>query len=52
MVPRPTCAALLIHDGWEGKDFQQYLGHASYVTTMNVYGHLFESRKTDTALVA
>jgi integrase len=40
---RPTCASLLIAQGAHAKEIQVRLGHASIVTTMNVYGHLLPS---------
>lgn len=39
---RHTHASLLIAAGWSAKKVQMRLGHASYTTTMNVYGHLFD----------
>lgn len=40
---RHTCASLLIAQGAHAKEIQVRLGHASIVTTMNVYGHLLPS---------
>jgi integrase len=40
---RHTFVALRIAAGAHPKQIQEEAGHASYNTTMNVYGHLFES---------
>ncbi len=40
---RHTCASLLIAQGAHAKEIQVRLGHASIITTMNVYGHLLPS---------
>jgi integrase len=40
---RHTHASVLIEKGWSAKKIQIRLGHASYQTTMNVYGHLMNS---------
>jgi integrase len=39
---RHTHASLLIHAGWTPKKIQHRLGHASFVVTMNIYGHLWD----------
>lgn len=39
---RHTHASLLIAERWHTKKIQVRLGHASYQTTMNVYGHLMD----------
>ena len=39
---RHTHASLLIKERWHTKKIQVRLGHASYQTTMNVYGHLMD----------
>ena len=38
-----------VEAGAHPKEIQEEAGHASYNTTMNVYGHLFESRGERTA---
>lgn len=42
---RHTCASLLIDKGFQIKDIQEWLGHASIQTTANIYGHLDVARK-------
>jgi integrase len=39
---RHTCAAILIGQGWNPKQIQARLGHATVRTTLDRYGHLFE----------
>jgi len=39
---RHSCAAILIAEGWNPKQIQERLGHASIRTTLDRYGHLFE----------
>ncbi|HYN35363.1 MAG TPA: site-specific integrase [Actinomycetota bacterium] len=39
---RHTCAAILTGQGWNPKQIQSRLGHASIRTTLDRYGHLFE----------
>ena len=46
---RHTCATLLIARGKHPKDIQEWLGHSSYVVTMDVYGHFFPERLDDIA---
>lgn len=41
---RHTQASELIRDGWLPIEVQHRLGHASYNTTMNIYGHLWQDR--------
>ncbi len=38
-----------IEAGAHPKEIQEEAGHSSYNTTMNIYGHLFESRGEKTA---
>lgn len=38
---RHSCASLLIEDGANVKDIQEYLGHSSPSITLDVYSHLF-----------
>ena len=40
---RHTCASILISQGAHPKEIQARLGHASIITTMDRYGHLFPS---------
>lgn len=42
---RHTCASILINNGAEAKDLQYWMGHSTITTTMNIYGHLFQTRK-------
>lgn len=43
---RHTTASLLIADGYQLKDIQEWLGHSDIGTTANLYGHLsFEAKK-------
>jgi hypothetical protein len=40
---RHTAVALAVAAGAHPKEIQELCGHASITTTLNVYGHLFES---------
>ena len=40
---RHTCASILIAQGAHPKEIQARLAHASIMTTMDRYGHLFPS---------
>lgn len=40
---RHTHASDLIRRGWHAKKIQRRLGHATYQTTMNIYGHLMDN---------
>ena len=42
---RHSCASLLINQGFNLKDVQEWLGHADIQMTANVYGHLDIARK-------
>ena len=42
---RHTCASLLLSAGAPLKDVQDWLGHADYNTTANIYGHIGMDRK-------
>jgi integrase len=44
---RHTCAAILTGQGWNPKQIQQRLGHASIRTTLDRYGHLFEGHDAE-----
>ena len=39
---RHSCAAILIGQGWNAKQIQERLGHASTRTTLDRYSHLFD----------
>jgi len=43
---RPYFASVLIRSGASVKVIQARLGHASAKTTLDVYGHLFPTRRT------
>lgn len=41
---RHTCASLLLKNGVQMKQIQEWLGHSSYNTTVNIsYGHTYQS---------
>ena len=42
---RHSCASILYDRGWEEKDISEWLGHSDIETTMNIYAHIFFSRK-------
>ena len=44
---RHTCASILLSDGMELKDVQEWLGHANISMTADVYGHLDINRKKE-----
>jgi integrase len=44
---RHTCAAILTSQGWNPKQIQSRLGHASIRTTLDRYGHLFEGHDAE-----
>lgn len=46
---RHSCASLLIAQGFDMKDVQEWLGHADYSTTANLYAHLNPKRKNTMA---
>jgi integrase len=46
---RHSAAALLIAQGVHAKAIQEPLGHSSVAFTLQVYGHLFEESKRETA---
>lgn len=48
---RHSCASLLIKNGVDMKQIQQWLGHSSYNTTANIYAHLDNASKMETAKV-
>lgn len=47
---RHSCASLLINQGFNLKDVQEWMGHADIKMTANIYGHLDVKRKQDMAL--
>ena len=42
---RHTCVSILISEGANPKDIQEWVGHASIEETMDTYGHLFPNAK-------
>ena len=44
---RHTCAAILIAQGWNPKQIQARLGHASVKTSLDRYGHLFDGHDVE-----
>ncbi len=46
---RHTCASLLLKNGVNMKDIQEWLGHSDYTTTANFYAHLDTHSKTTSA---
>jgi site-specific recombinase XerD len=46
---RHSAASLLIAQGAQAKAIQEMLGHSSVAFTLQVYGHLFEEAKRETA---
>lgn len=42
---RHSCASLLVANGFNLKDIQEWLGHADIQTTANIYAHLDSERK-------
>jgi integrase len=44
---RHTCATLLLAAGVDPKRVQETLGHESFNTTMDTYGHVLPSMKRD-----
>lgn len=47
---RHSCASLLVANGFNIKDIQEWLGHADIQTTANIYAHLDNERKKNIAL--
>jgi len=48
---RHSCASLLLANGVSLKEIQEWLGHADFSTTANLYAHLDKSTKTNSANV-
>lgn len=46
---RHSCASMLIALGVPMKDVQEWLGHADYATTSNIYAHLYSDSKNPIA---
>ena len=46
---RHSCASLLVAQGFELKDIQEWLGHSDIQTTANIYAHLDVKRKNNIA---
>jgi len=44
---RHSCAAILTAQGWNPKQIQMRLGHATIRTTLDRYGHLFDGHDAD-----
>jgi len=42
---RHTCVSVLIAEGANPKEIQEWVGHASIEETMDTYGHLFPNAK-------
>lgn len=47
---RHSCASLLINNGFNLKDVQEWLGHTDIKMTANIYGHLDVQRKQSMAI--
>ena len=47
---RHTAGSLLINQGQSVKQVQEFLGHEQVSTTLDIYTHLSQERKKDTAL--
>lgn len=46
---RHSCASLLLANGVNMKEIQQWLGHSTWSTTANIYSHLDSSSKINSA---
>ena len=46
---RHSTASILYEKGWGPKDIQEWLGHADFYTTMNIYTHLEKAHRADKA---
>jgi integrase len=44
---RHSCGSLLLAMGYNIKEIQKWLGHASFQTTMNIYSHTEKDFKND-----
>ena len=43
---RASCVSILIHEGIDIKDVQEWVGHKDIQTTLNIYARTNEKRKT------
>lgn len=48
---RHSCASLLLANGINMKEIQQWLGHSNFSTTANIYSHLESDSKQNSANV-
>lgn len=48
---RHSTASILYELGWSAKDIQEWLGHADYYTTMNIYTHIAKTHREEKALM-
>lgn len=46
---RHSCASMLLANGYTMKDIQEWLGHADFSTTANIYAHIDNARKSNIA---
>lgn len=46
---RHSTASILYEKGWTAKDIQEWLGHADYYTTMNIYTHIAKTHREEQA---
>ena len=46
---RHSCASLLLKNGVQLKEIQEWLGHSDFSTTANIYAHLDYSSKLNSA---
>lgn len=44
-----STASILYELGWNAKDIQEWLGHADYYTTMNIYTHIDQAHRQEQA---
>lgn len=47
---RHSTASILYELGWSAKDIQEWLGHADYYTTMNIYAHISKTHRMEKAM--
>ena len=46
---RHTTASILFEQGWQPKSIQEWLGHADFYTTMNIYTHIAKWHNQESA---
>lgn len=46
---RHSTASILYEQGWQPKDIQEWLGHADFYTTMNIYTHIAKCHRENQA---